>query len=382
MKHRMIAIALAASAVAATATAPVTIRVTSPLSGAYVTGAVMLRVEIRPPGRAVDVAHVTFFVDGREVCAATAAPFECECDVGREVSSHVVRAVAVLNDGRRLTDSVRTEGLGYADKVSVDAVQITVVVTDEAQRFVPRLSRDAFRVFEDDKPQSLSVFEADEVPLDLIAALDVSHSMTDAMPDLKQTARAFLTAMRENERVTLLAFNDNIFTLARRTTATEAKLRAVDRLAPWGGTALYDVIVRSMSLLQRQGGRRAVVVFSDGDDQSSRATLDAAIRSVEASDATVYTVGLGRATRARELHDLLEKIAAVSGGRALFADKGDGLGTAFSAIIDDLSHQYLIGYQPVNQRRDGAWRKIRVEVKGPYRLRHRQGYRLLPEGRS
>jgi VWFA-related protein len=88
------------------------------------------------------------------------------------------------------------------------------------------------------------------------------------------------------------------------------------------------------------------------------------------------------ATRSRDLRGLLERMAAVSGGQALFADHRVGLSAAFSAIVEDLSHQYLIGYQPASQKRDGAWRKIRIEVDGPYRLRHRQGYRLLPEGRS
>ena len=133
-------------------------------------------------------------------------------------------------------------------------------------------------------------------------------------------------------------------------------------------------------MLGRQTGRRALVVFSDGEDQSSRATMDAAIRRVEASDATMYSVGLGRATRAGPLHDLLDRFATLSGGRGLFADESAQLERLFAEVFEDLSHQYLVGYQPSNQKRDGAWREVRVEVAGgKHKVRHRQGYRLLDE---
>lgn len=358
------------------------VRIISPEPGAMLAGAVTLRASVEPADHSTEVTRLTFFVDGREACSAAVAPFECEWHAGRDVGVHVVRVVAVMRDGTRLSASVRTRGLSYADKVDVDAIQITVVVTDEAGRFVPRLPRSAFRVLEDDVPQTISTFGSDDVPLELIAALDVSQSMTDAMSSLKEAASGFLGALRGHERVTLLAFNDNIFTLARRTTTNEAKLRAVDRLAPWGGTALYDVIIKGVDLLQRQPGRRALMLFSDGEDQSSRADVASALRSVEASDATVYTVGLGRALKVRSLHDLLERLSTLSGGRALFAESGEALTEAFGAIVEDLSHQYLVGYQPRNQKRDGAWRRIKVQVDGAHTVRHRQGYRLMPEGRS
>jgi Ca-activated chloride channel family protein len=179
--------------------------------------------------------------------------------------------------------------------------------------------------------------------------------------------------------VTLLAFNDNIFTLARKTTGSEAKLRAVNRLSPWGGTALYDVIIRGIDMLGKQVGRRALVVFSDGEDQSSRSTMEAAIQRVESSDATIYAVGLGRATRSGPLHDLLDHIATLSGGRGLFADRSQELEPLFRAVFDDLSHQYLLSYQPTNDKRDGSWRRVKVTVKGDYKVRHRLGYRLVAE---
>jgi Ca-activated chloride channel family protein len=298
------------------------------------------------------------------------------------VAAHVVRVVFHLADGDRAAATVRTAGLGYADRVDVDAVQLAVVVTDLDGRFVPGLPRSAFRVFEDDVPQRVGSFVAENVPLELVAALDVSLSMTDAIPDLKRAARTFLAALPPAAEVSLVAFNDNVFTVARRAASPELRQRAVDRLAPWGGTALYDVIIRSLEQLDRQTGRRALVLFSDGEDQSSRSTERDAVARVEASDAMVYTVALGRGATVRPYRQLLERLASVSGGRGLFPDRSEELQGAFATIVEDLSHQYLIGYQPTNQVHDGAWRRVRVDVKGgAYTVRHRQGYRLIGEAR-
>jgi Ca-activated chloride channel family protein len=355
-----------------------TVRILSPESGAVVSGEVTLQAEALPAGAAEQVRDLSFSVDGREVCKLTEVPFECVWDAGPDVDEHVIRVVARFRDGTRAVTSVRTKGLGYVDRVDVDAIQLAVVVTDDAGRFVPNLPREAFRVFEDDRPQQVSTFVSENVPLELVAALDVSQSMTDAMPKVKQAARAFLSALGTGEQVTLLAFNDNIFTLARRATGPEARLRAVERLAPWGGTALYDVIIKGIDLLGRRPGRRALVVFSDGEDQSSRSTLAAARARVESTDATVYAVGLGRAMQARDLRTLLEGFADISGGRGLFRNDPAELEQAFSEIVQDLANQYLLGYQPANQRRDGEWRRLRVEVQGGrYKVRHRLGYRLV-----
>jgi VWFA-related protein len=260
----------------------------------------------------------------------------------------------------------------------VDVVQVTAVVTDGG-RFVRGLRQGDFKVFEDDRPQTITNFAAENIPLELVTAIDVSSSMTDALPVVKESAKRFLSALQTNDQVTVLGFNDYIFTLARRTTDQTARVRAIDRMAPWGGTALYDVTIRSIELLGRQQGRRSIVLFSDGDDQSSHAPIEAAIARAEGSDATIYAIGQGRAVRASNLQDLLRRFATISGGRAFFTDDVVKLGSVFDEILDDLRNQYLLSYPAPGTQRDGAWHRIRVEVQGgKYHVRARQGYRLSP----
>jgi len=368
---------LAISCLALAGQAPdVTLVFQSPEDGGYTSGPTPIRVRIEPEG--VAVRGVSLFADGRLVCTLEQSPFECPWDAGPNVVEHVLRAIATLADGRRVAHSIRTKGVSYTEKVDVDVVQVTATVTDGSGHFVRGLTRRDFRLFEDGTPQSLTTFFSENVPLELIVAVDVSGSMTDAMPKVKESVKGFLTAIRPTDRVTLLGFNDSVFTLARPTVDLATRLKAIDRLAPWGGTALYDVVVQAFDLLGRQTGRRALVVFTDGEDLNSRVPIEVAERRLEVSDAVLYPIGQGRAPRLASLKTVLERLARKSGGRAFFGESVDQLDAVFGEILEELSNQYLLGYVPKDLTRDGRWRALKVEVPGKdVRVRARQGYRAV-----
>jgi len=364
---------------AAQAPAP-SIRLTSPPEGAYVAGPIRLVAAIDPGAATRDVVQVAFFADGRQVCTIVRPPFACEWHAGERISEHNFRAVATLRNGDRLIATVRTRGLTVTEAVDVDVVQVTAVVTDGDGRFVRGLKREDFRIFDDGKPQPISHFVAENIPLELVSAIDVSSSMRDAIATVKDAAKRFLTSLEPADQVTVLAFNENIFTLARRATDPAARARAVDRMAAWGGTALYDAIIKAIEILGRQSGRRAVVLFSDGDDQSSHAALEAAIRTTEGSDATIYAIGQGRAVDNPALQRLLRQVASVSGGRAFFSSELSRLDHVFTEILEDLRNQYLISYPAPDSDRNDRWHTIKLEVAGgKYNVRARQGYRLTRE---
>ena len=353
------------------------VRLVTPSEGAYVAGATRLVAQIEPASALRDVVHVTFFADAHQVCTVARPPFECEWHAGERIDEHTFRVVATLRSGTRLFHTVHTRGLSVTEDVDVDVVHITAVVMDGDGRFVRGLKKEDFSVFDDDDRQSITHFASENIPLELVAALDVSSSMRDSIATVKDAAKRFLTELSPADQVTVLAFNESIFTPARRATEPAARVKAVDRLGAWGGTALYDAVIRAVDILGRQSGRRAIVLFSDGDDQSSHATLDAAIRRTEGSDATMYAIGLGRAVRAAALQKLLERIASVSGGRAFFTDDVSRLDAVFGEILEDLRHQYLLSYAAPDGRRDGEWHRIRVAVAGGrHTVRARQGYRL------
>jgi Ca-activated chloride channel homolog len=372
-------LALAAVIVPA-AQSDIRVRIASPTEDAYLSGPVRLIAVLEPASAAGQVTQVVFFADGQQVCAIVLPPFECEWDAGQRIAAHQIRVAVTLDGGRRIVQNVRTRQLAYTESVDVDVVQVAAVVTDNNGRFVRGLKQADFRIFDDGTAQAITHFATENVPLELVTAIDVSSSMRDALPKVRTAAKAFLAGLEPRDQVTLIGFNDNIFTLARRSTDQAARTRAIDRLAAWGGTALYDAIVHALDLLGRQPGRRSVVLFSDGDDQSSRTPIDTAVARTEASDATIYAIGQGRAVRSRDLQKLMERLSAVSGGRAFFPEGPQKLSGVFDEILQDIRNQYLIAYPPPGNMRNGAWHQIRVEVAGArkYNVRARQGYRLMP----
>jgi Ca-activated chloride channel family protein len=350
------------------------LKILSPGDEAFVTGPTLLRASLTPPDA---VTALTFFVDGRQVCALTNPPFECDWDAGATITAHQVRAVATVKGGSRIVQTIRTKSVGYVERVDVDVVQVTVTVSDGRGKFVRSIPQSAFHVFEDGRPQTVTHFTSEDVPLELVAAIDISGSMAPAMPKLKTAVKEFLGDVPPQDQVTLLGFNDNIFTLTRKATDPAERVKAVDRLAPWGSTALYDVLLRGVEMLGRQTGRKALVVFTDGEDQGSHATINDVERRLQSSDVTLYMIGQGRGVTMEPLKKIMERLSVPTGGRALFTDSIDELHAAFADLLDELSNQYLLGYQSSNSRRDDAWRKIKVDVDGHHEVRARQGYRAL-----
>jgi Ca-activated chloride channel family protein len=362
---------VAVSSGAATQAEP-RLRFVSPTEDTYLSGPVMLKVAIEPPGSESQVVDITFFADGRQVCVVSAPVAQCAWDAGSQVVEHAFRAVARLRSGGRVVTNVRTKELGYTESVTVEVVQVNAVVTDGG-RFVKGLTREQFRVLDDGQPRPITSFQPAGTSLELVVAVDVSGSMAAAMPDVKTAVRKFLAALGPKDQVTLVAFNDNLFTLVRREANTAARARAVERLSAWGGTALYDVVVRSLDMLSRQAGRRALVVFSDGDDQSSQASYEHVERLVRESDATLFMVGLGRGAKIEALKEKMEQLALASGGRTLFVERSDRLDEPFAEIVEELSNQYMLAIDP---KQDGRWHAITVQVPNTrYRVRARQGYK-------
>lgn len=355
---------------------PLTLEIVSPVDGAYVSDKVTIEARILPVERWSEVTAMTFFADGKVVCrsVAVSAP-TCHWDAGPVIAAHLLRVVATTSTGARLVATASTREVDVKESAAVRIVQVNASVQDRSGRFVRGLTPAQFRLVEDGRPQTILHFAAEEAPLEIVVAMDISGSMGAAIDDLKAAVRQFLMQLKPADRVTLVAFNAEMFVLARREADAAARLAAIDGVTAWGGTALYDAIMRSLDLLSRQPGRRSLVVFSDGDDQSSQATFATVDRALRGGDASLFVVGLGRGREQATLRETLEALVEPTGGRALFAERSGELGAAFGEVIQELTHQYLIGYESTNTRADGAWRTLQVDVPGTrHRVRARQGY--------
>jgi VWFA-related protein len=367
-----LALVVSALSLGAAQAPALTIRWVSPTADTYLTGPVLLRVIFDGAGGGTLVEDVTFFADGKQVCVVPGAKSECAWDAGPTLEPHALRVVARLKAGGRLVSAIRTKSAGYVEAVSVDVVLANAVVT-EGGRFVKGLDRAAFRVFDETRERPITSFQSTDAPIELVLALDASASMADALPDLKAAATAFVQALRPQDRTTVVAFNDEMFTLARRESDPQVLAAAVDRLTAHGGTALYDVLARALQLLSREPGKHAIVFFSDGDDRSSQMRLEQLQAIVADSDAMLFAVGLGRGAQIEALKEKLETLTDASGGRVVFADKTDRLRASFAEVVESLTNQYTLGFVPA---RDGREHRIEVRVagRGGLKVRARRMY--------
>lgn len=355
---------------------PAAVRLVSPRAGEIVSGTVTIRADLSPDLLA-RAQSVTISVDGAALCSnlPPGTP-ECTWNAGRDVAQHLIRVVVNVASGERAVATVRTGKLDYVDVARVDVVQVAATVRDRQGHFVSGLTPQAFRILEDGKPREISHFSAEDSALSLVVAVDVSASMNEAMPEVKEAVSTFLRAVSPRDRVTLIAFNDSLFTLANAETDPDARVKAVDRLSAFGSTALYDALSKSIDMLGEAAGRRAIVLFTDGEDRSSQTSLASVREKLETTDATLFVVGLGRGAVVEQLKETLSALVESNGGLVQFAERARDLKTPFTAVLEELSHQYLLGFTPPGLARDGAWHPLRIEVSNrDLRIRARQGYR-------
>ena len=317
------------------------LRITSPAPDAILSGSTRLEAVIQPDAESANVKTVTFFVNGRLICAADQRPFGCLYEPGDVVRGHHIRVVATMKDGRRLVDNLRTRDIGYAERIRASAVLVPLIVTDGGI-FVKGLKQQDFELYEDGVRQPIASLVSDNVPLDLVLAIDVSGSMEKALTDVKPAVKQLLSRLRPGDAATLVGFNDTLFVAAEREKDPRTREQAVDLLSSWGGTALYDATIRTLDLVSRETGRKGIVIFSDGDDRNSLTRRETAMARVQASDAMLYTIGFGAGSTVPQLKASLENYAKSTGGRPFFPRRVEELDAIFTDIVSELANQYVL----------------------------------------
>jgi Ca-activated chloride channel homolog len=263
----------------------------------------------------------------------------------------------------------------FTVEVDVQVVSVTAVIHDKAGKFVPGLTVKDVEVYEDGRKQSVSFFkEASgpeaKIPLSVILVLDASGSMVKTMRFLQEAALTFVHKLEEVDQALVVQFNESVKGSVEFTGDTERLDQFVEALQAWGGTSLNDAVHYSLNRIKDQPGRKAVIVFSDGEDTTSSLKEQEVVDYARAVEATIYTVGIGSVDRG-----FLKKMADETGGSFFHASKVSELNRIFSGIADELHNHYALAYTP-DRLPDGNWRAI--EVRLPARkdasVRVRKGY--------
>lgn len=248
-------------------------------------------------------------------------------------------------------------------------VSLFATVTDAENRLVPSLTRDDFEVFDNDKAQPLTVFDDSVQPITVVVMLDTSASMTQSISLLKEAAEQFLIRLLPEDKGAVGAFNDKIEMSANFTSDRDALIAHVKDLDYGNDTRLYDALAESLDALRAVTGRRVILVFTDGDDTSSRVGRGTVLDRARAEEVMVYAIGLESdyfdgVRRVRSQPDRgLRRLAEETGGGYFELKKTADLGPTFSRVAQELHSQYVLGFEA--RQLDGKVHKLTVKLKQP-----------------
>jgi VWFA-related protein len=293
-------------------------------------------------------------------------------------------------------------------RINTSLVTVPVSVMDRYGKYVPNLQRSDFQVFDNGVEQRIAYFAMVDQPFTVVLLIDTSGSTHFRMDEIQDAAISFVNQLKDEDRVMVMSFDDQIRVLTEPTNNRDDLVRAIRRARTGGGTRLYDavdvVLKQKLSLIP---GRKAVVLFTDGVDTTSHhASYQSTIREAEESEGAVYSVaydtsgdlpigsgGRGPGGRGGMILNLpfpgsgggrggpggvgsspgdyqraseyLHEIALESGGRYFRGDTLLGISSAFSQVAEELRRQYSIGYYPTPVGQPGQRREIKVRVSEP-----------------
>jgi Ca-activated chloride channel homolog len=268
-------------------------------------------------------------------------------------------------------------------RVDVDLVLVPVVVNDAMSRPVLNLAKQNFALFEDSKPQEIRYFAEEEAPISIAVLFDFSRSMSDKIENERAAVHQFFDNANPEDEYFAIAFSKHPVLLDGPTQSIDEVEQKLTSIEPGGSTAMLDAIyLAETQLRSAKYKRKAIVIFSDGGDNSSRYTMREIKKVVAESDVQIYALGLFETFFFNTIEERLGKrwlreITDRTGGRTITIDSRAKLPEAAAEVSRELRNEYVLGYRPTSF--DGKWRNIRVQLVPPQersalQAHYKQGY--------
>jgi Ca-activated chloride channel family protein len=368
---------------------PIEVWIEKPRSTKFVFGDVEFEASVQSEE---PVTAVEFFLDGRKIAEFSSPPYRLLVDVGFDNVEHEFQVVARSSSGESAAAVMVTAALQVDEMVEVDLQQLYVTVSSGGRRVLD-LDRGDFRITDDGKRQEIVTFERGDIPITASLILDTSLSMEkgERLASALQGARVFLEGMNPLDRAQVTLFSDHLLRTTEFADNQELLEAALEDVHAAGGTAINDHLFYALSNLEREQGRRVVVLFSDGEDVHSVLSMEDVLQKARASQALIYWVFLREEGAEDEIRTYttswrdaeanlkearsLRQAIRESGGRIEVVEDPASLNEAFAGILAELREQYVLGYYPSEDRGDGKWHEVKVRIdRSGVAVRAREGY--------
>ena len=269
-------------------------------------------------------------------------------------------------------------------RVDVDTVYVKVSVSDQLGRYVTGLEKENFKIYEDNVEQTALHFSMPSAPIsvgivfDISGSMGFSHNIRIGKSWLASLLRStFMEGRHPEDEYSLITFNHKVNLVQAFTENSNEVENALASMKPGGWTALYDAVYRALDLIKEgRNEKKAIVLITDGEENSSRYKWGEIREFCKESDVQIY--GIGLLGPEQYGHGTISHLVGITGGRAFSGSLGD-LAYYFDLINAELRSQYLLSYVPTNTVHDGKWRRIRIKLDAPAGLpkltiRARDGY--------
>ncbi len=249
-------------------------------------------------------------------------------------------------------------------RVGVETVFVKISVTDPLNRYVTGLEKQHFRVYEDKVEQAVTHFTQESAPISVGILFDISGSMKDNIHTARNSVVRFLESGNPDDEFFLVTFNQKTTLVQSFTHQSSSIQNQISFSQPGGRTALYDAVYLGLEQIKNgKNEKKALILITDGEDNSSRYTASEVREFAKESDVQIYAIGEeGKLGYGRSE---IQNIVGLTGGRAFFPNNFNELDYYIDLIHAELRNQYIVGYAPSNKNRDGKWRRIKVKLEPP-----------------
>lgn len=350
------------------------VRILEPGKGAKIGASTHVRAEIVVPDEH-RVQSLELKINDEKVASIAKPPWEADLKVPDGELVYLT-AVAILDDGSTAEAVRYLHAPRFVQDVEVNLVEMYVSVTDSTGGMVRNLKQDDFEVLEDGRKQAIAKFElVDNLPLTVGVLLDTSGSMSSTLVDAQKSAGDFLTSvMRPSDKAFAVSFAGRPRLDMPLTDDVGALVQALTGLQAVGDTALHDAMLQSLYYFRGLHGQRALVLLSDGDDNSSNISYDDALEYARRSGVAIYTIGFHLPPFEGGIRAKLERFASDTGGRSFFTYKPEDLPGIYKQIESELRSRYLVAFNSDSPSDKPGFRQVDIKVKGGLKARTARGY--------